>query len=455
MKSESTVINKLASGVHNLKLSNLPDDIIKIAKNCLIDIFGVTFAGSSTRSARLIQKFSKKNYNSGNCNILGSKMFLNSSGAAFTNATSAHALDFDDNCYAGIVHGSAVVFPAVLAIAQEHNKNGKDLLRGFISGLEVEFAIAKAMSNSIYDKGWWTTSLLGSIGSAAGVSSVLDLSEEETSNAMALAISGAGAMRAIRGTDAKHFYCGQASERGVLSAQLAKQGLTGPIDAFEDQNGIIKILNDGNFDLNPIDQFGSKFGLTNPGVDIKKYPVCFASHAAIDATKDIIFNNQINADSINSITIKVPELVASNLTYNNPKTVPEAQFSMQFAIASLIYFGEISLKTLNQENIINQNLQSLYTKIKMQTADIPDDQKDSDLICPEWGMVDLTTENGNRFNCFYGSPLGSSKQPISEEIFYNKFKSCVQYSDKFFNTEKLFQQLKIIERLGDIKELFT
>ena len=67
----------------------------------------------------------------------------------------------------------------------------------------------------------------------------------------------------------------------------------------------------------------------------------------------------------------------------------------------------------------------------------------------------LTTQKGNRFNCFYGSPLGSSQQPISEEIFFNKFKSCLQYSDKFFNTEKLFQQLKTIERLGDNKELFA
>ena len=78
------------------------------------------------------------------------------------------------------MHGSAVVFPAVLAVAQEQNKKGKDILKGFVLGLEVEFAIAKALSNSIYDKGWWTTSLLGSIGSAAGVSSVLEMSIQET-----------------------------------------------------------------------------------------------------------------------------------------------------------------------------------------------------------------------------------------------------------------------------------
>ena len=60
-----TVIKKLANGINNFNLSNLPDDIKNIAKNCLIDIFGVTFAGSSTYSSKLIQNFSEKNYNSG------------------------------------------------------------------------------------------------------------------------------------------------------------------------------------------------------------------------------------------------------------------------------------------------------------------------------------------------------------------------------------------------------
>ena len=100
---------------------------------------------------------------------------FNPSGSAFVNGASGHALDFDDNCYAGIVHGSAVVFPAVLAYSQHKKLAGKDLLKGFIIGLEIQFALAKAFTNKIYDKAW-TTSVFGSIGSTAGVS-IMDKSE--------------------------------------------------------------------------------------------------------------------------------------------------------------------------------------------------------------------------------------------------------------------------------------
>jgi len=173
---------------------------------------------------------------------------MNAPGAAFANGAAAHALDFDDNCYAGIVHGSAVVFPAVLAVAQQRGEMGSKLLLGFVTGLEVEFAVAKALTNSIYDKGWWTTSVLGAIGSAAGAAKVAGFNREMTEHTLSLAAVGAGATRAVRGTTAKHYYCGRAAELGVVSAIAAKQGATGPSSVFEDRSGLAQVLNDGIFD---------------------------------------------------------------------------------------------------------------------------------------------------------------------------------------------------------------
>ena len=206
MKSEKLVIQNLAKGILFLDSIKLPDNVMSIAKQLIIDVTGVIIAGSCTKSACLMCDVASEFYSSGSCNVLGRNKYLNPPGAAFANGASAHALEFDDNCYAGVVHGSAVVFPAVLAFAQHHSLSGKDLLKSFIVGLEIEFAVAKAFSNSIYDKGWWTTSVLGSVGSAAGVASLAKLKIDEIQNALSLAISGAGATRAVRGTNAKHYY---------------------------------------------------------------------------------------------------------------------------------------------------------------------------------------------------------------------------------------------------------
>ena len=176
-------------------------------------------------------------------------------------------------------------------------------------------------------RGGGPTSVLGAIGSAAGVAKVARLDRDTTKHALALAAVGAGATRAVRGTTAKHYYCGRAAESGVLAVMAAARGATGPINAFEDQSGIARVLNGGEFDPKAIEALGVEFGVSQPGVDIKKYPVCYASHAAADATKEIMISNGLDANDVASVTCTVPPLVASNLTYPAPRTAAEAQFS--------------------------------------------------------------------------------------------------------------------------------
>ena len=115
MHQKSLIIKQISNSIINLKSTNFPQEVLDIAKNLIVDISGVTIAGSTTQSAKLFYKLAEEIYSSGNCKIIGMNKFLNPSGSAFVNGASGHALDFDDNCYAGIVHGSAVVFPAGLA----------------------------------------------------------------------------------------------------------------------------------------------------------------------------------------------------------------------------------------------------------------------------------------------------------------------------------------------------
>ncbi len=454
MKFENLVIEKLAKGIIHLNSITFPENVISIAKELIVDISGVTLAGSCTSSAHSIFDAASEIYSSGNCNVIGRNKSINPSGAAFINGASAHSLDFDDNCYAGVVHGSAVVFPAVLAFAQYKALSGLDLLKSFIIGLEIEFAVAKAFSNNIYDKGWWTTSVLGSVGSAAGVASLAKMDTKEIENALSLAISGVGATRAVRGTNAKHYYCGRAAENGIVSNSLAMKGAIGPLDVFEDRNGIISILNDNVFDHSYINDIGKEFGLLNPGVDIKKYPVCYASHAAADGVNSIIKSNNITIENIDTIICTVPPIIASNLTFHNPKTVKEAQFSLEFAIAIILKYGDIKLEHLSSDCIMNSDIQNLINKVKMCVGKLPKNVKSSRGICPEWSNVELFTSSGERHEKFIGAPLGSSINPLSEKMLYKKFDSCVKFSKINLVTKTIYEKLINIEKVKNCQELF-
>ena len=454
MKSKQLVIEKLATGIVNLDSITFPENIKRIAKELIIDISGVTLAGSRTRSVQSILDAASEIYSSGNCNVIGREKLFNPAGAALINGASAHSLDFDDNCYAGVVHGSAVVFPAVLAFAQSKALSGQDLLKSFIIGLEIEFAVAKALSNKIYDKGWWTTSVLGSLGSAAGVASLAKINTKEIGNALSLAISGVGAIRGVRGTNAKHYYCGRAAENGIISNSLAMKGSKGPLDIFEDRNGIISILNDKAFEHSYINNIGKDFGLLNPGVDIKKYPVCYASHSAADGVKSIIESKNIAIENIDKIICTVPPIIASNLTFHKPKTVKEAQFSLEFSIAMILKYGDIKLEHLSSDYIMNSDIQNLFNKVKMSVDELPKKFKQSNKICPEWSKIELFTRSGECHEKFVGAPLGSSLNPMSEDMLYKKFNSCVKYSKIYLEPKSIYEKLINIEKVKNCRELF-
>jgi 2-methylcitrate dehydratase PrpD len=455
LKANRHAIHDLADAVVSLRFEDIPNDVLTQAKRCLIDVCGVSLAGANTQSAKMLLQTAVATFGEGDCDIVGTAHKLNAPGAAFANGVAAHALDFDDNCYAGIVHASAVVFPAVLAIAQKHGASGADLLLGFLAGLEVEFAVAKALSNSIYDKGWWTTSALGAVGSAAGVAKVASLEREKAAHALALATAGAGAIRAVRGTAAKHYYCGRASESGVTAVIAALQGATGPVNVFEDRSGFAQVLNDGVFDPIEIEKLGVEFGISNPGVDLKKYPVCYASHAAADAVKDIMQAEGLRADDVASITCTVPPVVASNLTYPAPRTAVEAQFSLHFAIAAIVVHGDIALGHLTTEVLTSAPIEGLLKRIDVTVGDIPEPYRNSRLICPEWGYVELTTLSGARKCCFAGSPIGSASKPMSDEMLQRKFNGCAQYGNYNSSASVLYEKILNIEDLPNARGLFS
>ena len=85
MSSDQLIISRLTSGIKKLNTIKIPKEIINIAKNLIIDISGVTFAGSRTKSASLIYNLAKETYFEGNCEIIGMKKKLNPAGAAFVN----------------------------------------------------------------------------------------------------------------------------------------------------------------------------------------------------------------------------------------------------------------------------------------------------------------------------------------------------------------------------------
>jgi 2-methylcitrate dehydratase PrpD len=427
---------------------DIPENVIWHAKRCLIDVIGVAFAGSKRSGVILTRKATQKQFALGPCTIIGSKAVKSCmEGAALINGIAAHVLDFDDTCYDGIVHGSAAVWPAANAAAEAARISGKDFLLAFIAGVETEYALGRLVTNHLYWKGWWNSGLLGSLGAAGAAAKAFKLNNATTRNAIRIAACLTTGLRVVLGTPVKPFVIGWASQIGIRSALLAMNGISGPGNVFEDDRGFLKLYNDGNCDLKALVELGKRFSLEKPGVALKRYPVCSAAQAAVEATQNIIIKETLANENIARVHCEVTPLVGMSLVYNNPVTVTQAQFSMPFAIGCILSFNELGIKQLNDLTINNSLLKANMQKVTMATSQdfFPLGNTTEDF--PEAAKVTIYTKDGKQFQYFNGGATGMPCKPMSDKMIEDKFCSCTSKLLSKKKASELLSQLWSVEKL--------
>ena len=97
----------------------------------MLDTLGVMLAGGAHPSVRALAAAAARGEGRA---ALATGGRADAEAAALVNGAAAHVWDFDDTSYTGIMHGSAVVLPAGMALAQEVGSGAGALRRAFVAG---------------------------------------------------------------------------------------------------------------------------------------------------------------------------------------------------------------------------------------------------------------------------------------------------------------------------------
>lgn len=450
----SSAIERAAHWAARLTLDDIPESVRKVARDCFIDTLGVALAGATRPVVGKMRAVAEAQYGIGCATVFGGKQRMSAPAAALVNGAAAHALDFDDNCYSGFVHGSAVIVPAVLAMAEAENVSGAEMLTAFVAGCEAEFAAGDAATAHLYEKGWWNTGVLGPIGAAVAAARIMKLDAEKTGYALGLAVAGAGGAKACFGTDGKPALCGRTAEQGVTAALLAREGCSGPLNAFEDSRGFATLFNDGIFLSECFADFGNTWRLLKPGVDIKRVPICLSAHAALDAVMDIMAAQRLNAADIAGVVCDVGPVVTANLVYDDPKTPQQAQFSLPFAIGCMLVHGDVALAQLDPAVLKNPALHDAMKRVSTVTTDRWTAGSEPARSCPEGAHVTITTKDGRSFEHFNGMARGTTARPLTEAEIAQKFMGCASRAIGGAEANRLIGQLRTLEALSSVRSLF-
>lgn len=450
-----TIADTLGSWVAGFRLELAPPSVLRAAKRSLLDVVGVALAGVEHHVVTSVHKLVRTEYGTGPCTVVGAWVGSSASGAALANGVAAHVLDFDDTSYDGIVHASAVVWPAVMAAAELAQASGTRFLEAFIAGVEVECALGRALTDRLYWKGWWSTAVLGAIGASAGAARALGLDPAASSQAIRIAACQATGPRVLLGTPVKPYACGRAAEAGLQAALAARAGLTGPPAAFEDERGFVRLFNDGVHDPTVMDALGHRFSLETPGVAIKLYPVCSAAQAAVEAVIAIMTDERLRADDVRLVQCEVTPLVAMSLAYDRPHTVTEAQFSMPFAVGCALAFGRLDVDHLTESALRDPRLLEAMAKVEMRVSDGLFDTPESRRDHPEGASVTIHTADGRAIRRTNGAATGMPTNPMPDARLEEKFRGAARRAVPGAAADCLLARLTTVETLGSVTELFA
>jgi 2-methylcitrate dehydratase PrpD len=248
MSPNSDICQVFADHVANTRFDDLAEGAVQAAKKSILDIVGVTLAGSGMEPA--VRGVADVVLDAGGrqeASLLGFGGKVPAQSAAFANGVMAHCLDFDDQTPWG-AHPDSSVVPAVLALAERKgNVSGRDLITSVALGQDL---FVRLRCNVGWRQDWNLSSVVGAFSSAAAASFVQGLPQEQIAHALGIAsMQSSGTMQVIFGigSDLRGMYAGFTAQGAVVSVLLAQKGITGIAELFEGKAGIFNVYFGGRF----------------------------------------------------------------------------------------------------------------------------------------------------------------------------------------------------------------
>ncbi|HTY68682.1 MAG TPA: MmgE/PrpD family protein, partial [Alphaproteobacteria bacterium] len=203
----------LASFALGLAHDDIPRDGRRKAVDAITDAIACGLAGSASEIAGpMLRALGIGSRNEpGGALLLGSEHTAAAADAALYNGTLIHALNYDDVTHPAYSHPSAVLVPALFALAGEAGATGQDIVSAYVVGIEVFGKLGRALNTAHYRAGWHATSTFGSIAAAVAAARLLRLTPAQLSCAIGIGASASSGLRANFGTMTKPLHAGYAA----------------------------------------------------------------------------------------------------------------------------------------------------------------------------------------------------------------------------------------------------
>ena len=374
--------------------------------------------------------------------------------AALCNGYYGHVLEFDDTHDEAVLHAGSAAIPAAFAAAGLRGEvSGKELCEAVLLGVELTCRLGLATRLNLVEGGWIYTALFGHFGATLAAARVIDHRPDVLRNAFGIVycLASGNHQSTREGAPTKHVQPGFAAANAITAALMASGGLDGVKQPLTGEDGLSRVYLHDSFDpARAVRELGAQWEFDR--LSIKPYPTCRLTHPAISAALELRAQLGGEVGKIERIELVIGpqahDVVGRDVAERRtPQTRVAAQFSVFWAVASALAFGEVTPRQLAEEIPPSAHLRDWIRKISA-TADPAAAQRDVGgcrlKAYGSFGSREVQQTNAK----------GHPDDPLSDAELLAKFKANLRYAKvPEARATELAEQIMEIDSLSDVRPL--
>ena len=329
----------LAEWAAGFRLEEAPVEVVDRMKALVLDLLRVVAVGARLPWSRSARKLALQLGGTGTSTVLLYGDRLDAARAAFVNGAFAHACDLDDTHVGSMHHPGASVLPAVLAMAEREDADGRALLEAAICGYEASLRIGLSIQPSLFRRGFFATTSCGALGAGLAVGKLLRLGPEDLAGTLGAAAHYAGGLTQCykSGSFIKRINGARAAESGTIAALLTREGIYGPRDILEGEAGFCHAFADEFDPTKIVGDLGRAYRLME--VSTKIHAGAGRLQASVDAGLALGAEHRLTPERIVAVEVGIPKVIQGRLTQADPPDLQSAQLSVPFSLAMALVLG--------------------------------------------------------------------------------------------------------------------
>jgi len=421
---------KLSEYVCDFKYGDIPAYVTEHTKLCLLDSLGVALASADKPWCKAIHSYVRRQGGAQEATVWYHGGRVPDTNAALANAMFVHSMDFNDDL-AGIQVGG-IIPPSALAIAESVGATGEEIIAAIVIGYDVATRCAVAInSQGLYMRGFQPTAVCGAFASAAVAGRLLKMSPTEMAYAFGIAGSYAGGTTEFlkEGTDTKRFHVAKAAHGGLISAHLAKGGMTGPRSIFEGEHGVFHAYSENSQPERLVEELGTRFDILDTSV--KLYPFCDGNAAPLEAALAVLEENSLGIEDLETLHFQMKSfLIPYVVDYHGdkerkyrPQNELDGQMSLPYCLSvGLLNGGKVKTTDFEPEKLSDPDILALAAKVSAEADTELDKIPLKPMSMP--AIATIKTKDGREIIKRVDYQKGDPRNPFSTDDFVKKFCEC-------------------------------